>query len=322
VSSFKDWVRQYGYEITKGPVRCLQVNVGYRCNLECVHCHIEAGPQRQECMGWTVMADILHFIDTAQVAEIDITGGAPEMNPDLIKFITELRQRNFIKRILLRTNLAIYEDEGYRHLPEVLYGLNVELVASMPCYLEENIDQQRGKGVFRKNIAVLRRLNQIGFGTGTSGRKLHLVYNPGGAHLPGAQEQLEKAYKEHMSAAYGITFDQLYTIANMPLGRFSKQLQARDMLDDYIELLKCSSDAANLSGVMCRYTVSVDWRGFIFDCDFNQALNRPAIVRDAYIGRINQQDLTGIPVVTGEHCFGCTAGQGSSCRGSLVSQSA
>lgn len=322
MSGFQDWACQCGFEITKGPIRCVQVNVGYRCNLQCTHCHVEAGPQRQERMDWQVMADVLHFIDTAEVAEVDITGGAPETNPDLIKFITELRKRDFIKKVLVRTNLAIYADEGYRHLPETLYRLKVDLVASMPCYLEKNIDLQRGTGVFRKSINVLRHLNQIGFGTGETGRKLHFVYNPGDAYLPGAQEQLEKAYKEHMSAVHGIVFDQLYTITNMPLGRFAKQLKNEGKLDDYVKLLKNSSHTANLSGIMCRYMVSVDWQGRVYDCDFNQALGRPAVARETYIGRINPQDLTGMAIVTGEHCFGCTAGAGSSCRGSFVSQPA
>jgi radical SAM/Cys-rich protein len=273
-------------------------------------------------MEWQVMTDILHFIDIAEITEVDITGGAPETHPHLIEFVQELRRRPFITKILLRTNLTIYADEVYRYLPETLYGLNVDLVASMPCYLEDNIDRQRGKGVFGKNIEVLRHLNQIGFGTGMAGRRLHLVYNPGGAYLPGAQEQLEKAYKAHLAALYGISFDRLYTITNMPLGRFAKQLKAQGKLDDYVELLMNSSHAANLSGLMCRYTVSVDWRGHIYDCDFNQALGKPAAAREIYIGRINPQDLAGLPVVTGDHCFGCTAGAGSGCRGSFVSQTA
>lgn len=322
MNGFQEWVGKQGREITKESVRCLQVNVGYRCNLQCTHCHIEAGPQRQECMDWPVMADILRFIDRAQVPEIDITGGAPEMNSHLVRLITELRQRSFLQKILLRTNLAIYEDENYRHLPAILARLNVELVASMPCYLEENIDRQRGKGVFQQNIAVLRRLNQLGFGTGTSEKKLHLVYNPGGPFLPGTQEQLAKAYKEHMAAAYGIVFDQLYTITNMPMGRFAKQLAAQGRLEDYVELLHNSADAANLPGLMCRSTLSVDWQGYVYDCDFNQALGRPIVGQEAYIGRIDPRELTGISIVTGEHCFGCTAGSGSSCRGSIVSQPA
>lgn len=321
MNSFQTWVEQQGREITRGAVRCLQVNVGYRCNLQCVHCHVEAGPQRREIMDWPVMADILRFVDRARAREVDITGGAPEMNLHLERFITELRRRSFLQKILLRTNLAIYENEAYRHLPEKFYMLNVEMVASMPCYLEENIDRQRGNGVFRQNIAVLRRLNKLGFGTG-DGRKLHLVYNPGGAFLPGDQAQLTQAYKEQLSAAYGIVFNELYTITNMPLGRFAKKLAAEGELQSYLKLLGDSADPANLPGLMCRSTLSVDWQGHVFDCDFNQTLGLPARVQDTYIGRLDPQELAGAPVATGEHCFGCTAGAGSSCRGSIVSKPA
>lgn len=318
MDGFQNWARRCGYDIAKSPVRCVQVNVGYQCNLQCTHCHVEAGPHRQERMDWRVMSDVLRFVDKAEVSEIDITGGAPEMHPDLLRFIGELRRRDFVDSILLRTNLAIYADGDFRRLPEELYKLRVDLVASMPCYLEENIDRQRGKGTFRKNIEVLRYLNRLGFGTGTTMSKLHLVYNPGDAHLPGAQAELEEAYKDHLSTEHGISFDRLFTITNMPLGRFARQLKAEGRMEPYIELLKSSSQPENLSGLMCRYTVSVDWQGYVYDCDFNQALNRPSAAREQYIGRIDPQDMTGLTIVTGEHCFGCTAGSGSSCRGSLT----
>ena len=320
VDGFQEWVRQAGNVVLKTGLRCLQVNVGYRCNLQCTHCHIEAGPERRECMDWTVMTDILRFMDIAKIPEVDITGGAPEVNPSLVPFIKELRQRDFISRILLRTNLAIYAEAQYRHLPEELYALGVELVASLPCYMPENVDRQRGQAVFKKSIGVLQKLNRLGFGTGAVG--LHLVYNPGGADLPGPQAELEAAYKEQLHSAHGISFDQLYTITNMPLGRFATQLEAQGVLEAYMGLLKQNANTDNLTVMMCRDTLNVDWQGKLYDCDFNQALGVPIALADNYIGQISREDVINLPVQIGDHCFGCTAGAGSSCRGSLLSQTA
>ncbi len=322
MDSFFKWVGQSGSDLTKITISSLQINLGYKCNLQCTHCHIDAGPQRNETMDWVVMTDIIRFIDKAKVTEVDITGGSPEMNPNLINLIDNLRKRDFINRILLRTNLAIFQVAAYRDFPKYFADNNVELVASMPCYLEENVDRQRGQGVYKKNIEVLKRLNQIGFGVEGTGKKLHLVYNPLEGQLPGPQEELRIAYQDYLLTTHGIEFNQLFTITNMPLGRFSGYLKSKGGLKEYIKMLKENSNPENLSSVMCRDTVNVDWRGYVYDCDFNQALGKPVNVDDAYIGNIDPQELNMINVVTGDHCFGCTAGAGSSCRGSLTSKSA
>lgn len=322
MTNFLEWVKQSGGEIKKANLRAVQVNVGYRCNLECTHCHVQAGPQRSECMDLTVMTDVLDFIDRVKVTEVDITGGAPETNAHLLHFIRELRQRDFVERIIVRTNLAIYTEPAYSHLPDELYQLGVNLVASMPCYLEDNVDTQRGNAVFKRNIRILQQLNNIGFGLEKGGPSLHLVYNPGGAFLPAPQAELEAVYREQLFNAYGIKFNKLYTITNMPLGRFAKQLKAEGTLDAYMELLQQNSNADNLGAVMCRDTLNVDWQGRLYDCDFNQVLGLSSLTADNYIGRIKRDDLIDMPVVVGDHCFGCTAGSGSSCGGSLLSQTA
>lgn len=322
MNSFLEWVGQTGNEISKSKITCLQLNLGYKCNLKCDHCHIDAGPQRNEIMNWDVITDVLKFIDKAKVTEVDITGGSPEMNPNLKGLIDSLRKRDFINRILLRTNLAIFQEEAYRDLPKYFAANNIELVASMPCYLEENVDQQRGKGVYQKNIEILKSLNKMGFGIEGTEKKLHLVYNPLEAQLPGSQDDLKLAYKDYLFTNYGVEFNQLFTITNMPLGRFYKKLIRQDGLKEYLEMLKQNSNSETLSSLMCRYTVNVDWQGYVYDCDFNQVLGQPLTVDNAYIGNLDPAELDNLKVVTGDHCFGCTAGTGSSCRGSLTPISA
>ncbi len=298
-------------------LQCLQINVGYRCNLKCSHCHVEAGPDRQEMMGWPVMEDLLAFIARSKVKEVDITGGAPEMNPDLPEFIQRLRRIETVRRILLRTNLAILEEPGYETYPELFAGHNVEVVASMPCYLEENVEAQRGKGVHPRNIRILKKLNLLGYGMESSTLMLHLVYNPLGNFLPAPQAELEADYKEHLSKEYGISFHTLFTITNMPIGRFRAQLAKQGLLENYQELLASSFNRCNLDAVMCRSLISVDWRGRVFDCDFNQVLGLP-IANDLNINQLNAAELEGQGIATGNHCYACVAGSGSSCQGNLT----
>lgn len=315
MTEFRDRVEKNGTAIIKDSIICLQMNLGYACNLNCRHCHVEAGPHRKEKMSRTVLEDCLRFAGNANVKVIDITGGAPELNPHLRHLITELRKLDSVESILLRSNLAILSEPEYGDLPAFLAGNNVEIVASMPCYLPENVTSQRGAGVYDKNIEVLQKLNRIGYGT--SGSRLHLVYNPGGAFLPGPQPALETAYKQRLEEMYGISFNSLYTITNMPIGRFRNDLEQKGQLDAYLKLLTDNFNASNLEKIMCRNLISVDWQGRVYDCDFNHVLQLPIDVADNYIGNIAVGDLLGTPVKFGQHCFACTAGTGSSCQGSL-----
>jgi radical SAM/Cys-rich protein len=313
--SFREYAAGAGQPLVRDSVDILQVNVGYVCNLQCRHCHLEAGPDRREAMSREVVDDCLRFAANAGAIDVDITGGAPEANSNLTYFVAELRRLKNIERIIVRSNLAILEEEGKQHLPEFFAAHGVDIVSSMPCYLEENVLAQRGAGVYQKNIRVLKKLNALGYGTGRSGLKLQLVYNPVGAYLPGPQAGLEADYKEHLAENFGIAFDNLLTIANMPIGRFRADLAAKGELAGYRDLLVDSFNAHNLANVMCRGQISVDWQGRLYDCDFNQALGIPAVA--GTIGSVAVKDLVGLPIKLGDHCFACTAGAGSSCRGSL-----
>lgn len=318
MDSFTKYVEMSGKSLIKGTLCCLQVNMGYRCNLSCSHCHVGAGPNRKETMSLQVIEDILRFVAIAGVKEVDITGGAPETNQHLAIFIERLGRIRSVERILLRTNLAILDEAEYKYLPEFFARHGVDLVASMPCYLEENVEFQRGQGVYQKNIRILQQLNLLGYGTGTSGLNLSLAYNPGGNFLPGPQSELEAAYKEHLLRAFGVVFDSLFTITNMPIGRFRDHLAKQGLLDGYLKLLADSYNPLNLAKVMCRELVSVDWQGLLYDCDFNQILKKPVSIGEMYIGRVDPQALSGGPIAVGNHCFACVAGAGSSCRGSLI----
>lgn len=315
MAEFERYLNSTGQPLRKDRIDCLQMNLGYACNLNCSHCHVEAGPHRTEAMSLAVIRDCLRFAEQAGVTTADLTGGAPELNPHLKYLISGLRELGSVETILLRSNLAILDEPGYTELPEFLRQQRVDIVASMPCYLERNVDAQRGNGTYEKIVRVLQRLNKLGYGT--HGPKLHLVYNPDGDCLPGPQPALEAAYKKHLRENLGITFNSLFTIANMPIGRFRNELAKRSRLEHYCRLLETNFNAANLDKVMCRNLVSVDWQGFIYDCDFNHVLHLPIDLPGHRIGQVSAADLTGMPIVVGEHCFACTAGSGSSCRGSL-----
>jgi radical SAM/Cys-rich protein len=300
----------------------LQVNLGYRCNQSCVHCHVNAGPKRTETMDAATMADVIAYLEQGGTEMLDITGGAPELNAVFRPLVAAARRLGI--RVTDRCNLTILEEAGHEDLAEFLAGHRVEIIASLPCYLEENVDRQRGDGVFQASIRGLRRLNALGYGRGgddDSALRLNLVYNPTDASLPPPQCTLEVDYKREMELRYDVYFDRLLTLANMPIQRFGSWLQSKGHFGAYMDLLKGAYRAENLDGVMCRDQISIDWRGHVYDCDFNQMLDM-ALDREAG-ERLHIRDLTGPDILsgseirTGEHCYGCTAGQGSSCGGAL-----
>ena len=318
MADFRRCVEAAGLTLVREPLHCLQVNVGYRCNLACSLCHVEGGPQRTEVMSAAVMDDVLDFAARAGVAEIDITGGAPEMNPNLWDFIVRCRQIPSVERVLVRTNLTIWDEPDYGTMPEFFAANGVELIASLPSCREESVDQQRGTGVHRRSIAMLQKLNVLGYGHPESPLKLHLVYNPQGHYLPRPQGELEAEYQEQLNKEYGIVFNSLFTITNMPVGRFRTHLEQEGLLADYLELLNANMNLHNLPQVMCRTTLSVNWEGKVYDCDFNQMLTLSGANGSTYIGDLDATQLAGQMVATGDHCFACVAGSGSSCQGSLV----
>jgi radical SAM/Cys-rich protein len=304
--------------IRRKRLETLQVNLGYKCNQSCVHCHVNAGPTRTEMMARETVDDVLAFMRASGVEKLDVTGGAPELNPHFRDLVGAARGMG--ARVTDRCNLTILEQPGQADLAQFLAGLQIEVVASLPCYLEENVDRQRGKGVFETSIRALRTLNSLGYGQPGSGLELALVYNPQGAVLPPAQPQLETDYRRHLGERYGIAFNQIYVITNMPIQRFGSMLISKGQFEHYMDLLKSAYQPANLDRVMCRNLMSVDWRGYAYDCDFNQMLGLPL----AYNGRprTHLRDLVGVdlahnPIVVADHCYGCTAGQGSSCGGAL-----
>jgi len=296
----------------------LQANLGYRCNQSCFHCHVAASPKRTEQMLWATMEVLLEFARRHGIQTLDLTGGAPEMNPDFRRLVSAARALGL--RVIDRCNLTILGEPGQETLAEFLAEQRVEIVASLPCYLEENVNKQRGDGVFQASLDGLRRLNALGYGLPESGRVLNLVYNPLGASLPPDQMKLEEAYKEQLATRYGVVFNHLFTVANMPIQRFGSQLVSRNEFADYMRLLKGAYRPENLDGVMCRTLLSVGWQGEVFDCDFNQMLGLPlggAAARPVFLADLLDLDLAGRPIGIADHCYGCTAGQGSSCGGAL-----
>lgn len=302
-------------QIHRRAVRALQVNLGYRCNQTCFHCHVNAGPNRRENMTRETVDELLALLRRSRIETLDLTGGAPEMNPYFREVVTVARELGI--HVIDRCNLTILEEPDYAGTAELLCDKQVEVVASLPCYSSENVDAQRGDGVFEASIAALRRLNALGYGQPDSPLALTLVYNPLGASLPPAQETLEATYRQHLGDEFGIVFTRLFTIANMPINRFAKSLRKEGKLGGYMELLRESHRDANLDAVMCRETLSVDWQGEVYDCDFNQMLHLPAAGRRRHIRDLSLQALEGESIAVADHCFGCTAGQGSSCGGAL-----
>src|SRR3984893_2991120 len=296
----------------------LQVNVGYRCNQSCVHCHVGASPQRTEEMAGETIDLVVAVLAHRHIATLDITGGAPELNPHFRRLVCAARDIGV--RVIDRCNLTILEVAGQEDLAEVLERQQVEIVASLPCYLADNVDRQRGKGVFESSIRGLRRLNALGYGRAETGLILNLVYNPQGAALPPPQEALEADYRRELGAKFGIEFNRLFTLANMPIQRFGAVLIAKDEVERYMSLLRQAHRDDNVDGVMCRGLVSVDWRGYLYDCDFNQMLDLPLTWPAGARGHLADlltRDLDHNAIRVAGHCYGCTAGQGSSCGGAL-----
>jgi len=300
--------------LRRGRLTTLQVNLGYRCNQTCLHCHVNAGPNRTETMDDATIENIPRVLAARALTTLDLTGGAPELHPRF-RWLVEAARGLGVK-VIDRCNLTILSEPGQEDLADFLAGQGVEVVASLPCYLEENVDGQRGQGVFERSIAGLRKLNALGYGQAGSGLDLHLVYNPLGPSLPPAQVGLEAAYKHELKARYGIVFKRLYTLANMPILRFGSTLVSKGEFADYMHLLKSSHTTDNLEQVMCRELVSVDWQGRLYDCDFNQMLDLP-LQGPTTLTDLLAHDVSGQLIQVADHCYGCTAGQGSSCGGAL-----
>ncbi len=302
--------------IRRSTLETLQVNLGYRCNQRCLHCHVNAGPDRWEMMDAENLALIVPVLKARGIQTLDLTGGAPELHPQFRTLVMAAHAAGV--QVMDRCNLTILFEPGQEHLAEFLAAHQVQVVASLPCYLVDNVDQQRGQGVFEKSIAALQQLNALGYGDPASGLALHLVYNPQGPTLPPAQAALEEAYKRELKARYGIIFNQLFTLANMPIKRFGSTLLSKGQFHSYMNLLKDNYSADNLAKVMCRTLVSVDWQGFLYDCDFNQQLGLPLPGgKRKHLRDLLQDNLHDAPICVADHCFGCTAGQGSSCGGAL-----
>jgi radical SAM/Cys-rich protein len=304
--------------IARKGLATLQVNLGHRCNQSCVHCHVNAGPNRTEQMGREVVETVLAFLRASGVRRLDVTGGAPELNPHFRDLVTEAR--NLGAHVMDRCNLTILNEPGQEDLAAFLAAQRVEVIASLPCYLEDNVDRQRGKGVFGGSIVALHKLNALGYARAGSGLELSLVYNPQGPALPPAQAGLEDAYRTHLRVHYGVEFTRLYTLANMPIARFGSMLVSKGKFGAYMQLLRSSHRDENLEHVMCRTQLSVDWQGYVYDCDFNQMLGLPLALAGRPRTRLAElvgHDLESHPIVVADHCFGCTAGQGSSCGGAL-----
>jgi len=303
--------------IRRKTLETVQVNLGYRCNQQCQHCHVNAGPKRTEVMDAATIADVVAYLEASGAANLDLTGGAPEMNPHFRGLVTAARGLG--AHVIDRCNLTVLEEGDQKDTAAFLAQHQVEVVASLPCYQEQNVDTQRGKGVFDKSVRALKRLNDLGYGTGGELR-LNLVYNPQGPVLPPEQSALEADYRQHLADEYGIVFDRLLTIANMPIHRFGSALLSKGQFHDYMRLLHGAHQEANLENVMCRTLLSVDWRGYVYDCDFNQMLGLAMADeggRHLHVRDLMGRDLTGRPILVRDHCYGCTAGQGSSCTGAL-----
>lgn len=316
MNRFDEKLAEGGLALKRGEPEVLQVNVGKLCNLTCVHCHVNAGPKRKEIMTRETVDRVLDWLRETSIATVDLTGGAPEMIPDFRYLVSELRAMG--RQVIDRCNLTILLEDGYEWLGEFLRDHQVEVVASMPCYSPDNVEEQRGVGVFDASIEALRMLNGLGYGCRDE-LPLHLVYNPNGAFLPGDQAELEADYKRELRAAFGIGFDRLYTITNLPIARFASYLRHNNEYDRYLEVLREAFNPSAVEGLMCRNTISVNWQGEVYDCDFNQQLGmqlmngKPLVLWD-----LDLSALASMAIKTGEHCFGCTAGAGSSCGGALV----
>jgi len=302
--------------INRSHLTTLQMNLGYLCNLSCTHCHVNAGPNRTELMSRETMQLALEFAKKYQLKNLDLTGGSPEMNPDFRWLVQQAKKQGL--HVMDRCNPTILMESGYEDMAEFLAEQQVEVIASLPCYLEDNVDAQRGKGVFTASIEALKKLNTLAYGVPESGLILNLVFNPQGTNLPAPQLALEAAYREFLQEHFSLQFNQLFTITNMPIQRFGAVLLAQGQLETYMQSLKAAYQAENLEQVMCKTLLSVDWQGYVYDCDFNQMLAMPLSGKKMHLSELYKEMPEGLPITVADHCYGCTAGQGSSCTGVLT----
>lgn len=315
--AFKETLREKGLSLRRGEPRVLQLNVGKLCNLTCTHCHVNAGPGRKEIIKRETLERILAWLEGSGIRSVDLTGGAPEMIPDFYWLVAQLKRQGY--HVIDRCNLTILVEAGFDGLAEFLAEHEVEVVASMPCYSPENVNAQRGEGVFDRSIEALRKLNALGYGI-QAHLRLNLVYNPNGAKLPPNEETLQADYRRELRTHFGIEFNQLFALANLPVARFASWLKRNGQLEDYMQLLLESFNPGSVAGLMCRDTLSVDWQGRVFDCDFNQqlALHLGHAGKPLDLWELDLKDWKQLPIRTGNHCYGCTAGQGSSCGGAVT----
>ncbi|NCO33876.1 MAG: radical SAM protein [Armatimonadetes bacterium CG2_30_59_28] len=319
MKTFEQRLKLIGMESLQSErIATLQVNVGKLCNQACLHCHVEAGPLRTEIMTRETIEAVLRVLESHDIPNLDITGGAPEMNPHFDYLVEQAAAIG--RHVMVRSNLTVYFEEGRQYLPEFFRQHEVEVIASLPCYLKENVDSQRGTGIFDKSIRALRWLNAVGYGKPNAGLVLNLVYNPVGTYLPPRQEGLEVDYKRELGDRYGISFTNLFVITNVPIGRFLHDLVRSGAYETYLQKLRDAFNSATVDSLMCRNLISVGWDGTLFDCDFNQMLNlsvnhgAPTTIFDFDMSQLSRRRIC-----TGEHCYACTAGAGSSCKGVLTS---
>jgi radical SAM/Cys-rich protein len=308
-----------GRGLRRHSVDVLQVNLGRYCNLACIHCHVESGPTRKEMMSRENVEAVLRFLAHGAIPTVDITGGAPELHPDFAYLVSSARRLG--RHVMDRCNLTVIFEPGKDYLPEFFCRHRVELVCSLPCYSIENVDKQRGKGTFDGSIRALQIFNDLGYGKPESGLTLNLVYNPVGAHLPPPQAKLEEDYRRVLGEKFGIVFNHLYCLTNMPITRYATHLKLRGEYDRYLELLERNFNAATVDQVMCRNLISIGWDGWVYDCDFNQMLDLPVVDaagKRLHISSLKMNQLIEPAITVGDHCYACTAGAGSSCGGSLV----
>lgn len=318
MKSFQESLIDHNLKVDRVPVEILQVNIGRLCNLACHHCHVEAGPKRTENMDAKTIDRVIELLQNSKtIHTVDLTGGAPELNPHFRRLVSASRQLG--KQVIDRCNLTVLYEPGQEETAYFLKRHEVQIVASLPCYSKENVEKQRGRGVFDKSIEALKLLNHLGYGRQDTKLTLDLVYNPTGPFLPPSQEKLEEDYKTELKELFGIEFNRLFTITNMPIKRFLHDLQRAGKLTEYMELLANSFNPSAAKGVMCRNLVSVSWNGELFDCDFNQMLELPLGAGKATLWEISSfDDLKGKSITFANHCYACTAGAGSSCGGALA----
>jgi radical SAM/Cys-rich protein len=297
-------------------IEILQINLGKLCNQVCEHCHVDAGPDRIEIMTKQVLEACIEAAKNSSIHTVDLTGGAPEMNPNFKWFVSELSQLG--KKVIVRSNLTILTYKKYLDIPQFFKDNKVTVISSLPCYTKDNVDKQRGGGVFKRSIDALKRLNELGYGKVGSGLELNLVYNPSGTGLPPEQASLEKDYKRELKELFDVEFNSLFTITNLPISRFLDFLLKEEKYEEYINKLTNSFNPLAAKGVMCRNTISVGWDGKLFDCDFNQMLELGVASNIKNISNFNVKKLKSRDIVLGQHCYGCTAGAGSSCQGTTI----